>query len=78
MRDKLGRRAGDSLCGVAVTATGAAIPENEPFSETRALLSAARAQRAAQAESSSALGPVGAVTDASGGAGVAPGVWGGC
>lgn len=55
VRDKLGRRAGDRLCGVGVGA-GAAGPaatasEEEPFLKTRSLLASARSRLAMRAAS---------------------------
>ena len=47
MRDNLGRRAGDSLCGMGVglmAAGAAASAESEPFLKTRSLLMAARSR----------------------------------
>lgn len=65
VRDKLGRRAGDSLCGIGVGVAGGTTPENGPFLETRALLAAARERRAAKAESDCSIAAVGAaVVDA--------------
>ena len=59
MRDKLGRRAGDSLCGVGVglgTAGAAATaPEREPFLKTRSLLEAARSRLALRTASARAV-----------------------
>lgn len=55
VRDKLGRRAGDRLCGVGVGAGAAggsaAAPEGEPFLKTRSLLAAARSRLAMRATS---------------------------
>ena len=60
VRDNLGRRAGDSLCGLVVERVaaggGATSRESVVFSETRAILDAARAEHAAKAQSTSGSG----------------------